>query len=147
MFSELTDQPEMYKNHRKTHGFCIFCQTTHSGNNFHNVLCPCPFAASRGAILRPSWGLVGPSCGLLGPSWDAFVPSWSRLKPSWGILGQSRSILGPCWAFWGRLGPILGPFLGHFGVISGSSWGFRGRPGASGRAIATTTLPDCALWA
>ena len=127
--------------------FCIFCNTTKSISNFHNMLCPCLFAASCGAILRPSWGLLGPSCRLLGPSWGVFVPSWGRLKPSWGILGQSWGILGPRCALlrpsWGHLGAILGSSCGHLGAIlgfSGASGDARERPGG---AIAT----DFALWA
>ena len=140
VFSELTDQPEMYKNHRKTNGFCISSSTTNSSNNFYNVLCRCPFGRVPEGLLRPYCGIFGPSCALLGPSWGVFVPSWGLLEPSWGILRQSWAILRPCWA-------VLGPSWGHFGAILGPSWGLLGLSWGHPGVILQSSRADSALWA
>ena len=73
------------------------------------------FATNIGAILGPSWYLLGSSRGLLGPTWAILVPS--------------GGLSGPLGAIWGPLGAILGPSCGHRGAILrplGASWGHLG---------------------
>ena len=69
--------------------------------------------------MGPSWGLLEPSWGLflllLGPCWGPFGPPGA----SWRPLGDPWGLLAPSWGLWGLLGPILGSFWSHFGVISG----------------------------
>ena len=69
-----------------------------------------------GPILTPSWGLLVPSWAHLG----------AILGPSWAILGPLGAILGPSWTILGCLGASwdhLGSSWGHLGAILGPSWG------------------------
>ena len=86
-----------------------------------------------GAILGPSWGLLGghfsssparcagvwilePMCyhlhAIFGASWAIF----GDLGPVWGDRGLLWGHLGPCW---GRLGAVLGPSWGRLGAVLG----------------------------
>ena len=56
--------------------------------------------ASEGAILEPSWAILGPLGAILGPSWGVLGPLAAILRPSWGLLGAS----------WGQLRPTFGPY-------------------------------------
>ena len=83
---------------------------------------------------------VGPSCShlalifhlgaILGPSWAVLGPSWSHLGAilgvSWAILGHLGAVLGPSW---GPLGSILGPSWSHLGALLGPPWALSGPPG------------------
>ena len=82
-----------------------------------------------GAVLGPSWVILGPCWGrlgaILGPSWGAvsnapsrctefgvlgphFLSSLRDLWPVFGDRGPSSAILGRAWAIWGHLEAILG---------------------------------------
>ena len=66
-----------------------------------------------GAILGPSWAILGLLGAILGPSWGHHGPSWGHLGailgPSWAILGPCWAILGPSWAILGLLGAKISP--------------------------------------
>ena len=46
-------------------------------------------------IWGPSWAQLG---AILGPSWGVLGPFWGLLGPSWAYLGQIGVLLGPSWA-------------------------------------------------
>ena len=54
-----------------------------------------------GAILGPSWAVLGRLGAILGPSWAVLGHLGAILGPlelSWGCLGPSWAVLGPSWA-------------------------------------------------
>ena len=61
-----------------------------------------------GAILGPSWAILGHLGAILGPSWAIFGPSWDIVGNLGATLGHLGPILGKSWA---HLEQILRPGL------------------------------------
>ena len=80
------------------------------GSNFRFVF---PSWAPSGAVLGPSWGLLG----RLGASWAVLAASWAVLGPSWGVLERSSGVSGASWAVlgasWGLTGAFWSRLLPH----------------------------------
>ena len=71
-------------------------------------------------FMIPSWAVLGRLGAILGPSWAVLGPSWAVLGLLGAILGRSWAILGlllGCsWGVWGCLGlswAVLGPTRGY----------------------------------
>ena len=75
-----------------------------------------------GAILAPSWGVLGQYWLQVGGLGAILAPSWG----SWGHLGSKLgglgAILAPSWGSWGHHGSKLG----GLGAILAPSWGVLG---------------------
>ena len=50
-----------------------------------------------GAVLRPSWRVLGRLGAVLEPSWGRLGPSWRRLGSAWRRLGASCWLIGASW--------------------------------------------------
>ena len=140
MFSELTDQPQPYKNHRKTKDFCIFWLNDAFGQQLPQCalsvsFCSVPWGhlasilGSFRTILRPLGAVLGRLCAMLEP----FEAILGHLGAVLGHLGAMLGLLGLSWI---HLGAILGPFWGHLGVLGGAP----GRPGELSRQQLSLTV-------
>ena len=79
---------------------------------------------SIGALLGPSWSIVGPFRCHLGHFWAHFGGFWALWVPCGALLGSFWALLGPLGpivrSFWALLGPINGNLAAQVGYLGQS---------------------------
>ena len=90
---------------------------------------------ASGAILGPSWPILGRSWGLLGPSWAILGGLGGGPGSSWAVLGRSWS------DFWS--GPIFDHVFNRFYFFFGRFWSPKGCPrgGILGAKMEPKSMP------